>query len=412
MNRALAWVVVVIAILAVWIDVPKHQFPFPFDCAGVCYTVGGKSTFIEIKTHLGLDLQGGTQLILQLRPDKVQGGTSIPIDQLNAQAKVVIDRRINSLGVSEPVIESLGTDKILLQLPGVSDLAKAQEIATQQAFLEIKVPAKDANGAVIPGQYQSLNQPVQITLDGKEISAPRINQVFTSGVGVIEGSFTTQSAKELSTLLNSGALPVPLDIVQSSRVEPTLGQDSVRRSLVAGTIGLLLVALFMILYYRLPGVIAVLALLFYTALTYALFRLVPVTLTLAGIAGFILSIGMAVDANVLTFERLKEELRSGKSLRVALDEGRRRAFPSIFYSNAATILTALILFYFGTGTVKGFALTLMLGVAVSFFTAVFVTQMLLHAAIEYQALRRRPLWGVEERPADGRDPRATAGITA
>src|SRR5258708_14013897 len=144
---------------------------------------------------------------------------------------------------------------------------------------------------------------------------------------------------------------------------------------------------------------------YYRAMTYALFRLVPVTLTLAGIGGFIRSIGMAVDANVLTFERLKEELRSGKSLRVALDEGRRRAFPSIFYSNAATILTALILFYFGTGTVKGFALTLMLGVAVSFFTAVFVTQMLLHAAIEYQALRRPPLCGVEERPAPHRHPR-------
>ena len=168
----------------------------------------------------------------------------------------------------------------------------------------------------------------------------------------------------------------------------------------------------MIAYYRLPGVIAVLALLFYTALTYAAFRMIPVTLTLAGIAGFILSIGMAVDANVLTFERVKEELRAGKSLRVALDEGRRRAFPSIFYSNAATILTALILFYFGTGTVKGFALTLMIGVAVSFFTAVFVTQMLLHGAIEYPSLRRRRLWGVEEKATDGRDGRAASGVTA
>jgi preprotein translocase subunit SecD len=195
-------------------------------------------------------------------------------------------------------------------------------------------------------------------------------------------------------------------------VEPTLGQDSVRRSMVAGAIGLLLVTLFMILYYRLPGVIAVIALLFYTALTYAIFRLIPVTLTLAGVAGFILSIGMAVDANVLTFERLKEELRNGKTLRVALDEGRRRAFPSILYSNLATILTALILFNFGTGTVKGFALTLIVGVVVSFFTAVFVTQLLLHAAIEYPSLRRRRLWGVEERPADGRDGRAAASVTA
>jgi len=453
MNRAWAWVVVLIAIVAVWVDIPKHQLPFPFDCPGICYTLGGRSTFLEIKTHLGLDLQGGTQLILQLRPDKIPGGTTTSIDVLNTQARVVIDRRINSLGVSEPVIESLGADKILLQLPGVSDLKEAQDLATQQAFLEVKVPDLDANGtptgtfrSLTPPltganlkptyvEFQSttsapvvhfefgapddqrwvqlskdyLNKPVQITLDGKQVSAPNIRNVFTSGVGVIEGGFTPQSAKDLSTLLNSGALPVPLDVVQSSRVEPTLGQDSVRRSLVAGAIGLLLVALFMILYYRLPGVLAVMALFFYTALTYAIFRLIPVTLTLAGVAGFILSIGMAVDANVLTFERLKEELRNGKTLRVSLDEGRRRAFPSILYSNLATILTALILFNFGTGTVKGFALTLIVGVVVSFFTAVFVTQLLLHAVIEYSSLRRRRLWGVEERPSDPTDPRAPAG---
>jgi preprotein translocase subunit SecD len=458
MNRAWAWTIVVIAILAVWIDIPKHQFPFPFDCPGICYRLGGQTTFVEIKTHLGLDLQGGTQLILQLRPDKLPSTPTASIDELNTQARVVIERRINSLGVSEPVIESLGSNKVLIQLPGVSDLAEAQRIATQQAFLEIKAPDLDASGnPVSPPTYHSLtppltganlkptyvefqgsnnapvvhfdfgspddqrwvqlskdflNKPVQITLDGKEISAPRINQVFTGGVGVIEGNFTTQSAKELSTLLNSGALPVPLEVVQSSRVEPTLGQDSVRRSMAAGAIGLLLVALFMILYYRLPGVIAVIALFFYTALTYAIFRLIPVTLTLAGVAGFILSIGMAVDANVLTFERIKEELRNAKTLRVALDEGRRRAFPSILYSNLATILTALILFNFGTGTVKGFALTLIVGVVVSFFTAVFVTQLLLHAAIEYASLRRRRLWGVEERPTDGPDGRAPARATA
>ena len=454
MNRTLAWVVVVIAILAVWIDIPKHQFSFPFECPGICYRLGGQSTFVEIKTHLGLDLQGGTQLVLQLHPERIPGGTTTSIDDLNNLTRIVIDRRINSLGVSEPVIEALGTDKILLQLPGISDLKQAQEIATQQAYLEVKVPALDASGAVVPNQFVSLSppltganlkptfvqfqgasntpvvtfdfgapddarwvqltkdylqKPVQITLDGKEISAPNIRNVFVSGSGVIEGGFTTQSAKQLSTLLNSGALPVPLEIVQSSRVEGTLGQDSVHRSLVAGAVGLLLVVIFMIAYYRLPGVIAVLALLFYTTLTYAVFRMIPVTLTLAGIAGFILSIGMAVDANVLTFERVKEELRAGKSLRVALDEGRRRAFPSIFYSNAATILTAAILFYFGTGTVKGFALTLMIGVIVSFFTAVFVTQMLLHGAIDYPSLRRRRLWGVEEKVADGH---AAAGVTA
>ncbi|HEY6957509.1 MAG TPA: protein translocase subunit SecD [Candidatus Limnocylindria bacterium] len=441
MGRLGPWLIGIIAVLAVFIDIPKHQFSFPFNCPGICFNFAGIRVDQEIKTHLGLDLQGGTQLILQMQTDKLPPGTTTPLADLQTQAITVIDRRINSLGVSEPVIQGLGDDKILVQLPGVADIKQANDVVTQQAFLEIKVPDKDH-----PGQYVSLNPPltganlkptyvtfqngtepvvnfefgapddqrwidlskqyvgqqVQITLDGKQISAPVVQVVFTSGKGVIQGNFTTQSAKELSLLLNSGALPVPLQVIQSNRVEPTLGQESVQRSLVAGAIGLLLVAFFMIAYYRLPGALAVLALLFYTALTYAIFRIIPVTLTLAGVAGFILSIGMAVDANVLTFERLKEELRSGKSLRNAVEAGRVRAFPSILYSNLATILTAGILFWFGTGTVKGFALTLAIGVAVSFFTAVIVTQMLLHAAIEVQSLRQRRFYGVEERPVEGR----------
>ena len=438
MSRLWPWIVAGTALLAVWIDIPKHQVSFPFNCPGICLRVGGLNVDQEIKTHLGLDLQGGTQLILRLRTEQLPPGTTVSARDLQTQTIKVIDKRINALGVSEPVIQAAGDDKILIELPGVSDLEQAKELATRQAFLEFKVPDKDK-----PGQYKSLEPPlngsnlkptdvriqgnspvvhfdfnepdgsrwvqmskdfvrqqIQITLDGRQISAPQIREVFSSGSGIIEGGFTTASAKDLSLLLNSGALPVPLEVVQSTRVEPTLGRDSVTRSLVAGLMGLLLVAVFMIAYYRLPGIIAVIALLYYTALVYALFRLIPVTLTLAGIAGFILSIGMAVDANVLTFERLKEELRTGKSLRKAVEEGRRRAFPSILYSNLATVMTAAILFYFGTGTVKGFALTLALGVMVSFFTAVVVTQMLLHAAIEFPALRRRQLYGVEERLSD------------
>ncbi len=448
MGRLGPWLIAIIAVLAIFIDIPKHQlsFPFPPSCPGICLNLGPVKVNQEIKTHLGLDLQGGTQLILRMQFDKMPAGTTTSPADLQTQAIKVIDRRINGLGVSEPVIQGLGEDKILVQLPGIDDIQQATELVTRSAFLEIKVPDKDH-----PGQFKSLvppltganlkptyvtfqngtkpvvnfsfnppddqrwvqlskdfyQQPVQITLDGKEISAPTINAIFTSGDGIIEGNFTTQSAKELSLLLNSGALPVPLEVIQSNRVEPTLGQESVRRSLVAGAIGLLLVAFFMIAYYRLPGALAVIALLFYTALTYAIFRIVPVTLTLAGVAGFILSIGMAVDANVLTFERLKEELRSGKSLRAAVEAGRVRAFPSILYSNLATILTAGILFWFGTGTVKGFALTLAIGVAVSFFTAVIVTQMLLHSAIEIPSLRHRRLYGVEERP-EGRESRAPA----
>ncbi|MDQ3400949.1 MAG: protein translocase subunit SecD [Chloroflexota bacterium] len=454
MSRLWPWIVGLIAVLAIWVDIPKHQFSFPFNCPGICFRLpGGASGFqTEIKTHLGLDLQGGTQLVLQLRPDKLPPGTTIPIPELNTQARGVIDRRINALGVSEPVIQALGDDKILLELPGVSDLQQAQEIATRQAFLEIKVPTDgggfksleppltganlkptsvafqgaNQNQPVVQFEFAApddqrwvqlskdyLRKPVQITLDGREISAPTITVVFTSGSGIIEGGFTTQSAKELSLLLNSGALPVPLEIVQSSRVEPTLGQESIQKSLIAGIIGLALVALFMIGYYRLPGAIAVVALLYYTVLTYAIFRLVPVTLTLAGIAGFILSIGMATDANVLTFERLKEELRSGKSLRAALEEGRVRAFSSIAYSNAATILSSAILFVFGTGTVKGFALTLGIGVLVSFFTAVIVTQMLLRGVLSFPALRKRSLYGVEERDIErARELRATPPVRA
>ena len=437
------WLIAIIAVLAIFVDIPKHQFSFPFNCPGVCLKVGDLNINQEIKTHLGLDLQGGTQLILRMQTEKLPAGNTQSPAQLQQLAIKVIDRRINGLGVSEPVLQGIGDDKILLELPGIDDLSQANDIATRQAFLEIKVPDKDK-----PGQFKSLEppltganlkptyvtfqngtkpvinfeftngddqrwvqlskefyqKPVQITLDGKEISAPTINAVFTDGRGIIEGGFTAKSAQELSLLLNSGALPVPLEVIQSSRVEPTLGQESVQRSVVAGAIGLFLVALFMVAYYRLPGVIAVIALLYYTALTYAIFRLVPVTLTLAGVAGFILSIGMAVDANVLTFERLKEELRSGKSLRNAVEAGRLRAFPSILYSNLATILTAGILYWFGTGTVRGFALTLAIGVAVSFFTAVIVTQMLLHGAIEIPSLRQRRLYGVEERQAD-------AGVT-
>ncbi len=453
MNRAFPWLVFVVFLLSVFIDIPKHQFSFPFpaSCPGVCLNLGPFQVNQEIKTHLGLDLQGGTQLLLQMKLDEIPAGQSVA--DYNDRARRVIDRRINGLGVSEPVIQAVGDDKILLQLPGIDDIQKANDLATQQAKLEIKIP--DTANA---GQFKSLtppltgehlnptdvrfdsaNQPVihfeftgddanrwiqlskdfkgqavQITLDGKEISAPVIQDVFTSGAGQISGRFTVASAKDLSSLINSGALPVSLTVIQSSRVEPTLGAQSVDRSLIAGAVGLLLVAFFMVAYYRVPGILAVMALAFYTTLTYAIFRLIPVTLTLAGIAGFILSIGMAVDANVLTFERLKEELRSGKSLRVAVEEGRKRAFPSIFYSNLATVLTAGILFMFGTGTVKGFALTLGIGVAVSFFTAVIVTQMLLHGAIEFSSLRRRWLYGVEERtvepPPDRHAPRPAPAL--
>src|SRR5438445_713892 len=329
MPRLGPWLIALIAFFAVFIDIPKHQFSFPFNCPGICFRLGENSYNQEIKTHLGLDLQGGTQLVLHMRTEESPAGGNV-VDY-NDRARRVIDRRINGLGVSEPVIQALGDDKILLELPGIDDIQQANEIATRQAKLEIKVPDKDK-----PGQYKSLEPP----LTGEHLN-PTFVTFDQASRPVVNFEFTGPDSDRW---------------VQ-------LSKDYLNQQ-------------------------------------------VQITLDGKEIA--------APRANtVFTFERLKEELRAGKSLRAAVEEGRRRAFPSIAYSNAATILTAAILFYFGTGTVKGFALTLGIGVAVSFFTAVIVTQMLLHGAIEFARLRRRTLYGVEERPTEareGREPRAAAAV--
>ena len=216
---------------------------------------------------------------------------------------------------------------------------------------------------------------------------PVIQTAITDGQGQISGGdFTEQSVNELANTLRYGALPLPLKVVESRAVGPTLGADSVRKSVIAGAIGLAIVLLFMMLYYRLPGILAGLALVIYTLVTYALFRLIPVTLTLPGIAGFVLSIGMAVDANILIFERLKEELLAGRTIRQAVDLGWKRAWSSIRDSNISTLITCLILFWFGStfgaSLVKGFAITLALGVLVSMFTAITVTRTFLHVTLD------------------------------
>lgn len=235
-----------------------------------------------------------------------------------------------------------------------------------------------------------------ITLDKRVISSPSINSAIPDGKGIIQGSFSLEEANQLAQVLRYGSLPVPLRIAESRTVGATLGEDSVRQSVIAGAVGLSIVALFMILYYRLPGVIAVLALLLYATITFALFKLIPVTLTLAGIAGFVLSVGVAVDANILIFERMKEELRSGKKLVLAVDEGFRRAWSSIFDSNVSTLITCFILFWFGSqfgaSVVKGFALTLALGVFVSLFTAIVVTRTVLHAVLDNIDFSERHSW--------------------
>ncbi len=265
---------------------------------------------------------------------------------------------------------------------------KSVQVTTNQAGKIVVAFTLNSEGTQIFKDFTSthVGQILGIALDKEVISIPSISQAITSGSGVIEGNFTQAEANTLAVQLRSGSLPIPLKVVSSETVGPTLGQDSLRKSEVAGAIGLAVVILFMALYYRLPGVVADLALLCYALFSYALFRFIPVTLTLPGIAGFVLSVGVAVDANVLIFERIKEELRDGRPLRHAIDLGWKQAWPSIRDSNFSTLITCAILFWFGNtygaSIVKGFSLTLAIGVIVSMFTAIVVTHTYLHLVLD------------------------------
>lgn len=254
----------------------------------------------------------------------------------------------------------------------------------------------NAEGARRFGDFtrKHVKEILAIVLDNRIISAPRINEPILGGKGVIEGNFTAKEAAELATLLNSGALPVPLEIIQTSKIGATLGKESVRQSLWAGVVGLGLVLVFMMGYYLLPGVLASVALGLYTLYSLAAYKGLGVVFTVPGIAGFILSIGMAVDANILIFERMKEELRAGKTLKAAIDDGFKRAFTAIFDSNVCTIITSLILFALGTGAVKGFALMLMIGVAISMFTAITVTRTMLWTLVNFGIGNNPRLFGL------------------
>jgi preprotein translocase subunit SecD len=441
--------IVLLAIVSGWISLPGTNF----DIAGV--RAGHP-------IREGLDLQGGLQVVLQARP---VAGQSLDSGTLEG-TRQTLERRVNGLGVSEPLIQTRGSDQIIIELPGVDDPQEAIAILQQTALLEIidplgqylppgtivnttLGPADDAPGAVAPAseatpgatpeaatpvpgaqapsgpvyetvvsgadlkdayvttgntglnqvvgfelqgeassrffQYTSshLGQPMSIVIDKEVVSSPTINGAISTQ-GIIEGVPPTE-VDDLVIQLKAGALGVPLEVIQSRTVGPTLGQDSIEKSILAGVIGIGIVGLFMILYYRVPGLISVIALLIYTAIVFAIFKLVPVTLTLAGIAGFILSIGMAVDANVLIFSRTKEELRQGRPLASSVELGFENAWPSIRDSNITTMITTFILYLFGnyTGTsiITGFALTLFIGVAVSMFTAITVTRTLLRVLV-------------------------------
>ncbi len=247
-----------------------------------------------------------------------------------------------------------------------------------------------------PGYADSISRPT--TLGGKLVTNPTIQSPITGGQAQINGGgtgFTQQSAKDLATLLNSGSLPTSIDVLQSTEVGASLGQESVRRSLAAGLLGLLIVVVFMVAFYRLPGLLASIALLFYAGVVLALFKTIPVTLTLAGMAGFILSVGMAVDANVLIFERFKEEVRSGRTIGAAVDAAVRRAWPAIRDSNVSTLITSGILYGLGSGPVKGFAATLFIGVVISLISSIIVTHNLLAIVLNFGSVRRGSVLGVD-----------------
>jgi preprotein translocase subunit SecD len=263
----------------------------------------------------------------------------------------------------------------------------------------------DKEGTKIFREFTTTHQGdyLAIVLDKEVVSIPIIKTAITDGVGSISGNFTNETANELAIQLRYGSLPIPLKVVESRTIGPSLGEDSLQKSLVAGLIGLGIVMIFMVAYYRLPGLVADVALLIYVVIALSLFKIIPVTLTLPGIAGFVLSIGVAVDANILIFERMKEELKQGRNLNQAIDLGWKRAWPSIRDSNFATLITTIILFWFGSAfgasMVKGFAVTLALGVLVSLFTAIVVTRTLLHLVLDHIRIASHPRWfGVHTDP--------------
>ncbi len=364
---------------------------------------------ITSKINLGLDLQGGTHVVLEAvdTPDA-------PVDENAVQKAVDIIRdRIDRLGVSEPVIQRASDRRIVVELPGVKNAAEALEVIGRTALLEfvdeggnVVFTGKDLAKADV-GTKPGTNEPVVtlelkpegaakfaeateknvgkriiIMLDKEIISAPTVTEPITGGRAIIEGYESIESAYGLAIMLSSGALPVKLDVIENRTVSATLGRDSIAKSKVAGLVGAAAVVAFMLLYYRLPGLVASYALGVYVFVVLAVLWGLKATLTLPGIAGIILSVGMAVDANVIIFERVREEAMTGRTLRSAIDAGFRNAMRTVLDSNITTLIAAGVLFYLGTGPIRGFAVTLTVGILASMFTAVMVTKWLLKLSVD------------------------------
>lgn len=426
------WFITILTIVAVVVDLPKeYRLHFSLGPVKVDRTITGPkidwklgplSIRKDLVTRYGLDLAGGTHLVLEADMNKINATDK---EKAYAAAKNIVERRINLYGLTEPMVQQakVGSSyRILVEIPGVSNVDSAIDLIGKTAQLTFYEEASTSGKEATPASYfdiwskstgltgknltrsevtfdnrtgkpevslefdtdgakmfsditgRSVGKTVAIFLDDQLLSAPRVNEAISGGKAVINGSFTLDEAKRLSIALNAGALPVPLKVIEQRNIGATLGQIAVEKSITAGMIGLTIVAIFMIVNYGFLGLVADIALIIYSLTVFAIFRFIPVTLTLAGIAGFILSIGMAVDANILIFERMKEEVRWGKDRVTALTLGFDRAFSSIRDSNVSSLLTCGILYWFGTGIIRGFALTLAIGILVSLFSAITVTR--------------------------------------
>jgi len=405
----------------------------------------------DIPFKLGLDLQGGTHLVYEADLVNIEAED---YNSSMQGLRDVIERRVNLFGVQEPIVqlqEKADSHRLIVELAGVADPALAIEMIGQTPFLEFREYKEDYQDIIAKNQiamesgvgeaemedpfqptsltgkylqkaevgfdqttgYQALvllqfndegskifsdltskniGQPLAIYIDGIPISAPIVQETISQGKAQITGNFTIEEAQALARNLNAGALPVPINLISQQSVGPTLGKISLEKSLQAGIWGFLAVILFMILFYRIPGLLASLALMIYVSLILVLFKIIPVTLTLAGIGGLILSIGMAIDANILIFSRMREELKAQKSFSTAVEEGFKRAWPSIRDGNLTTLIVALILFGFGTSFVKGFALTLTIGILISMFSAIVITKNFLRVFVDTKLEKVKFLW--------------------
>jgi len=412
--------------------------------------------FFNLSFRLGLDLQGGTHLVYEADLSNIEKGK---YSESMQGVRDVIERRVNLFGVTEPLVQvdTVGSHyRLIVELAGVKDIHQAIAMIGETPSLDFREEKTQEETNAIIEKFKSLSQEEQKTfnedpyfkptaltgkylksatlqfdpntnkpsiglefnaegaklfeeitlknvgkrvaiyLDGSPISTPVVQEAISGGKAQITGTFTIQEAKQLVQRMNAGALPVPIKLINQQSIGASLGEKSLNQSLFAGLIGILAVAAFMIAWYRLPGILAVLSLLIYTVITLFVFKLIPVTLTLAGIAGFVLSVGMAVDANILIFERTKEELRWGKSLGGAIDEGFKRAWTSIRDSNFSSLITCAVLFWLGTSIIKGFAFTLAIGILISMFSAVFVTKNFLKLVISEKMEERLWLFGVKK----------------